>query len=230
MVTRSSKPPPIDQKVLEAVTTGYYSQLLTAGSTGRARAQAAYTVASATAAALVAAGVLTGISTFPAWVQFFGWMAVVAWLFTAAVFMWISRKAPPFSLPPEGADLTARTFVEFALGEAVTDALQVEKELRQALISASIALVLTTVAFAAALLTAAATLPSTLFFTDDGQGWIATACPEAESTEHLFGGLESDTLDDSFVVLHKAAGFCLGKDVVLRIPRTFVESVRSPAL
>lgn len=226
MVTRPTARP--NPKAVEAIVEGYYSQLMTAGSTARERAQTAYTVASATAAAIVAAGVLTGISKFPSWVQLLGWLALGAWLVTAAIFMWISRKAPLHTNPSGRAK--EQTFLAFAIDEAVDDATKVEKELRRALTGASVALLLTALAIALALLTPAQpqTVPATLFLKEDSQGLAANLCPKAETSTNLFGALESDSLGDAFVVLHRDAGFCRNHSVVLRIPRGVITAVRSP--
>jgi hypothetical protein len=65
--------------VRDAVVNAYYPRALAVPDAARSRAQAAYTIASAIAAALVAAGVFGNLDQRPELVQGLGVAALVGW-------------------------------------------------------------------------------------------------------------------------------------------------------
>src|SRR5437588_326206 len=85
----------IDDKVVDATLNAYYPALIASADAARARAQVAYTIASATAAALVAAGVLTNIAAAPFWVRLLGTASLIAWITVAALFMFVVMRVRP---------------------------------------------------------------------------------------------------------------------------------------
>src|SRR5262245_38789422 len=132
-MTDPTDTPMIDPKALETITTEFYTQILSASKDARARAQNAYTIASATAAALVAAGLFAHIRDYPDIVQFLGVAALAIWLLAAGVYLWIARQAPQ---PPDEkvieqwktkGGLTKENFVQYALDTTATLAKDVEK-------------------------------------------------------------------------------------------------------
>lgn len=145
---------PFPTGVRDAVVTAYYPRALGAPDTARSRAQAGYTVASAVAAALIAAGVLSGIDKRPVLVQGLGLTALVLWMITALLFMW-AVSAPVRVV--EGDQPTADAFVTTALSNAKLERDEVDKRQRAARIASVAAVLLTLAAFVTALL-----LPSDL--------------------------------------------------------------------
>jgi hypothetical protein len=200
---------PVDQKALETITTAYYTQVLSSPKDARTRAQSAYTIASATAGALVTAGLLTGIGDYPAIVQILGAAALAAWLFAAGAYLWVSRDVPqPLDAEvlrefKEKGGLTAANFVEFALDSTTALAKSVEDRLRLALLSTSAALALTLLAFAAALLWSppADTAAATLIVTEEAAKSMQGACEGLITGQAIQGDLDISSLSDDFLKL-----------------------------
>lgn len=105
-----TEPDHVDSEALKTIVGAVYPAMLSEPTTVRARAQTAYTIASAIAAALVTAGVVAKIKEFPAVVQVFGVLAVATWLLAAGLFINISRRVT--KIPRTDDDLlTAEVFV-----------------------------------------------------------------------------------------------------------------------
>src|SRR6476620_3952112 len=73
--------------VVSAIIDAYYPLVVSLPEKARSRAQAAYGVASAIAAALVALGIFGKVGERPLAVQVLGLIALCAWLVTALLFM-----------------------------------------------------------------------------------------------------------------------------------------------
>ena len=97
-----------DEEVRRALVDAYYRRLLDQPEAARRRAQAAYVIASAVAAAVLAAGALGKLEREHEVVQVLGPCVLVAWLVTAGLFLW--AVAVPYSAQlPE----TVKGFSEF---------------------------------------------------------------------------------------------------------------------
>jgi hypothetical protein len=98
------------------VISAYYPAAVTAADVARDRAQRAYGVSSAIAAALATAGFFAGIAERPWQVQIAGGAALTLWLLTACTFMYtVGASAKPHREPePDSAD----AFVRSALARA----------------------------------------------------------------------------------------------------------------
>ena len=146
----------IDDKVVDATLNAYYPAILASVDSARSRSQVAYTIASATAAALITAGVLSHIQLYSIFIQVAGGLALAAWLLAAALFMRVSKKVePPEQRPPrttgETEWLDAGPFVIRALETARETANKIDERLGGAILTVYIALALTVLSFALAL-------------------------------------------------------------------------------
>lgn len=81
---KANEPP---EDAVKAVVAGYYTRGLGAVDRSRQRAERGYTIASAIAAALVAAGLLTHLEDRPIVVQVLALLGLSLWLATALLFM-----------------------------------------------------------------------------------------------------------------------------------------------
>lgn len=245
----------VNQKALEAIISGHYGRALAEPVNARARAQWAYTVASATAAALVTAGILSDLPSYPWPVKVLGVLALSAWVVTAGLFMRVARiveiehrregkeviteaggeLAPQpgpakenqeHQTPPERL-LGAKEFAFKALRRADDEASAIDQRLGEATGASWIALILTVLAFLAVLLFPlhAETVSARLVLTDEGQATLEAVC-DAEVAS-LEGELEEGTLGEDFAVVRVAAGECTTEETTVLLAPKQVEAVVS---
>ena len=107
------------KEVRTAVSGAFYPRALAAADTARTRAQSGYTIASAVAAALVAAGILTDICDQQLPIQVLALLSIAAWVVTAILFMW--SVAVPVELALPAVLPSADAFVDAVLGNARTE-------------------------------------------------------------------------------------------------------------
>jgi len=134
--------------VRDAVVAAYYPRALASPDSARSRAQAGYTIASAIATALVAAGVLGNIESQTGVVQSFGLSALIMWMVTAWFYM--SSVSVPVRVV-EGLRLTEETFVSTALSNAKVERDEVDRRQGRARFVSFLAVLLTLTTFIAAL-------------------------------------------------------------------------------
>jgi hypothetical protein len=133
--------------VRDAVVSAYYPRALASPDSARSRAQAGYTIASAIAAALVAAGVLSEIDSQPGVIQILGLGALTLWMATAWLYM--SAVSVPVRVI-EGLQLTEDEFVGTALSNAKIERDEVDRRQRRARWVSFAAVLLTLATFVAA--------------------------------------------------------------------------------
>jgi hypothetical protein len=138
----------IPPAVRDAIVTAYYPRALSSPDSARSRAQAGYTIASAIAAALVAAGVLGDIESQRTVVQALGLSAIILWMTTAWFYM-LAVSVPVRVV--EGLRLTEDAFVDTTLRNAKAERNEVDLRQRRARLASFGAVLLTVVAFATAL-------------------------------------------------------------------------------
>jgi hypothetical protein len=138
----------IPPAVRDAIVAAYYPRALSSPDAARSRAQAGYTIASAIAAALVAAGVLGDVESQGAVVQALGLSAIILWMTSAWLYM--LAVAVPVRLV-EGLRLTEDAFVDTTLSNAKAERDEVDLRQGRARLASFGAVLLTVVAFAAAL-------------------------------------------------------------------------------
>lgn len=93
------KPVKRDDDVRKTVVDAYYRKLLDAPEAARRRAQAAYAITAAVAAALVTAGAFAGLAREPLSVRILGPLALVAWLVAAGLY--IRAVGTPYEDPKQ---------------------------------------------------------------------------------------------------------------------------------
>jgi MFS family permease len=136
--------------VAAAVVDAFYRRMLSAPDLARQRAQVAYTIAGAVAAALVAAGAVADLGAKPWWFQVLGAVALVAWLVTAGLFVW--AVALPYSAEAPEKIKGRAEFVQFALDDHATEQFHIDRRQAMALSAGTVAAGLTVIAIALVLL------------------------------------------------------------------------------
>lgn len=137
----------ITAELHKAVIGSWYPLILASPYAAATRAQSAFTVSTFAASALLATGVLTGISSRPPIVQWLGATAFVLWLITAALFLRVSTTSPSVEASSQ-TKVTVDEFVTMALGAARGDAKQVAQGTRAATMCAMLAMAASVAAFA----------------------------------------------------------------------------------
>jgi hypothetical protein len=109
------------------------------------------------------------------------------------------------------------------------DISEIDRRLADALRATKAALALTVLTFAAVLVfPAQPTAQATIDLTDEGIAAVDEVCEQ--SMTQVSGELQTDTLDDDFVVVEVPAGDCDPENsTVLRIPPKQVEAISSEA-
>jgi len=181
------------------------------------RAQGAYTIAGAVAAAIVAAGVVGHIAAASWPVQVLGVVALAAWLITAWLF--IQAVAAPGRARPTGQPDDATAFVKEVFELVDRERETIETWLRRAFISTFVALALT---FASVVIALAVPRPSSevhgrLSLTGEGRSAIDTLC--RRSPDVVAGSVDPATLGDAFTVLRLDAGTCGSRPYEVRLAR-----------
>lgn len=219
----------IDEKTLDVIIQAYFPRFLAEPDNARTRAQTAYTIASATAAALVAAGALGDIQSYAWPVEVLGLLAVLGWVWAAYRFMKVTREVTRRRKETVEAvrDSTPGKWAKDVLARVRADIREIDARLADALWATKAALIFTVLAFAAVLLfPAQPTRDATVALTDEGNAAVGEACSESVTT--LSGELQLGSLDDDYVVIEVPAGACQADESVeVRIPPAQVEAVVS---
>jgi hypothetical protein len=224
----------------KTVVDAYYPSVVAAGSTARARAQNAYAVAAAIATALVAAGAFTGITDRSWWVKIFGFLAVMAWIATALIFMLAiggrvreryTIGEGPLTVEMLGAtELTPANaaLVEAVLANAKQESDAVSSTIGKGWICACVASVLTLTTFAMVGKLddhSAGDHVAWIALSKQGQAALAAACPLRKNPDQLtmiIGRLNFDSLKGSFAKFTVAPNECrpasAGHDVTIELP------------
>jgi hypothetical protein len=213
--------------VRDAVVSAYYARVMTSSDAARVRAQAAYGIASAIAAAVVAAGLFGDLDERPAGVQVVAVAALAAWLIAAALFLHTVSSPFDISLQPQTGE---EAFVNAALDAIRSERARIDAWQRKAQLASAIAALVTVVAFVAALRTdhARAERTATVAITAAGAATLKAACGRAPAI--LVGKVSEASLREQFVQLALEPGVCGRDSVDVVIPRSEVLALafRSP--
>lgn len=213
-------PTSVDPEALKTIVGAVYPAMLSEPTTVRTRAQSAYTAASATAAALVTAGIVVDLSELATSVQVAGSVAIGLWFLAAALFINISRRV--VAIPKGDGDLlTADEFVQKSLQVAVDESAALEKRLLWAACASWAAIAVTAVALLFALVDRPAEPAdpvATVALTTGGRASVQAACPAASSpiASTVTGELDLATLESDYAVVRNVEG-CGDDHVTLRI-------------
>jgi MFS family permease len=209
--------------VRTAVVGAYYPRAVAAADAARTRAQSAYAIASAVAAALVAAGILTDIGDRPEWVQILGLAALAAWLVTAVLFMAAVAEPVQLTLPARLPD--ADHFIDAVLENVRQERAALEGRLGPAIVGTKIAVLLTVVAFLLVLFVPeeATTTNVSVVLNDKGAASIEALCGTSAIT--VTGQVDLSTLAEKYVPVTLNAESCGGQSMTVRLPQRYVVAV-----
>jgi hypothetical protein len=211
----------IPTDVRDAVVRAYYPRALAVPDGARSRAQAAYGIAAAIAAALVTAGVFGDLDKRPGLVQAIGILALVAWLVAAGLYL--AAVSLPF-VPATATQRSTQAFVTAAVDAAQTERDRVDHWQKKAGVASGVAALLTVVAFVAALVdTPTDSKAATVTLGDKAKAAVAAACGNVPDL--VTGSVSADGLEKEFVQIKVDKGVCGDKDVVVAVPRGQVQAV-----
>ena len=225
-------PPPADRTSADALKTvveAYYQRGVEAADRERDRAERGYTIASAVAGALVAAGVFGDFEDKPNVVKALGLSALFVWVVVALLYVW--AVAVPTSDLPRPASGGWNTPGEFMAAVSM----QVKKD-RDDIRSRARAAVLTTIG--AVLLTFAALITGVTQRTNTTQAATVSLDPKAlqalapickPTNSTLSGNIDPHALEKDFVTITVAAGSCQGQGAeALDLPRSAITGISVP--
>jgi hypothetical protein len=201
--------------VVKAVVERYYTRGLDVVDRARQRAERGYTIASAIAAALVAAGLLTHLEERPTVVQVLALLGFSLWLIAALLFMFAVALKVNVNEPAGYA-----TWREFIAGIAQ----QLRDELRIINIRLLRAVVVTTTAAAVTVAAlcygvaepgGAAPVRARVELTAQGDTAMTKLC--GHRVGFIYATVDPDTLDDAVVELKLPAGECGPAATVARV-------------
>jgi MFS family permease len=202
----------LPDEVRSAVIGSYYPRQIATADSARSRAQAAYTVASGIALAILAAGVFTDIAHQRVLVRYLAAGTVALWLLTAFAFLLAVGGPPP---PHQGTDIESESeFVRHVLSTARSERDWVDSRLRLAYWPTAAAMVLTVVTFVAAATSRVSESSARIVLTQRGLGYVAQFCPEAGL--RLRGGVDLSSLSDPWVFVRMKPSVC-GTESELRL-------------
>jgi hypothetical protein len=179
-----------------------------AAESARNRAQSAWAISSAAAAALVAGGVLTNAAERPWWAGLLGLLAIGTWLVTAFLFISaVSGIGPGDAISQVVGFLGRRRETGHEVGpgvrepEAIARALRVDEQLRNAYLATLVALIVTLAALVANLVSSVVPthLEGEMTVTQAALDSVQTICPSADTL--LNGKIEKASLTREFVVI-----------------------------
>jgi MFS family permease len=211
----------IPTDVRNAVVAAYYPRALSVPDSARARAQAGYGIASAIAAALVAAGVFANLGEAAGLVQTLGVAALVAWLVAAGLFL--VAVSSPFQAASRTQD-SVDAFVNAALDAAQNERTKIDKWQKRAGLASGVAAILTVAALVAALVdTPSSRQAGTIDLTAKGLAAVEAVC--GTKPTHITGSVSPDDLEKNFVSLTLDKGVCGSEVLVVSLPRGQIQAV-----
>jgi hypothetical protein len=215
--------PEIAPAARDAVIEAYYPTALQAAEAARNRAQSAYTIASAVAAAIVAGGIFGDIGDQPVGVQVLGVVTLAAWLLAAILF--IQAITGSVEAPESGEQEDVDAFVRAAVNNVSSERKTVSDRQGRAYGITLVAIVLTLSLIVTLLVVEpeSQSIAATVSVTPAGTDAVKSACPDARSMVH--GELDPDTLGSAFVTVMADAGVCGDQSVAVRLPRSSILAV-----
>lgn len=213
--------PQVDDRVADEVVKAYYPTVVSSGDAARTRAQTAYTIASAVATAIIAAGIFGGIEDQSTGVKVLAVMALVAWLVAAGLFMFaVAGQVTP---PNSGEEPDGSAFVRAVIGNAHAERRAVAERSERAMGASVVAMAITLVAVLATWLTPAKSTKAhgAVALTPRGARQVAALCEQAE-TKVVNGSFDPGKLAEPFVVVELDDGSCSGTARTVRLRKATV--------
>ena len=221
---------PAFAKAMEAIVTSYYTRGVEAADRERARAERAYTIASAIAAVLVAAGVFGDLDERSTGVQLLGLLGLALWIAAAAGFVWAVAYPTPELPTPERRGWDTAQELAYALADHVkSDKAEVRRRERLAFMATAGAVAATLLAVVVAVLgtDTSTTREGTLSLRASGAATVAALCNERGNT--ITGDIDTATLEEPFVSISVDSSACPESGArTLQIARGQVRGVAYP--
>jgi hypothetical protein len=215
---------PLPDSVVDATVGAYYPQAVAEPAAARARAQSGYTTAGAIAAALTAAGLLSGLGQQRMVVQITGYAALGAWLGCALLFLRaIATAAAPVGAGTSGSSDSAEAFVTEILRRSKAERDQVVARTTWAIRLAFAAVALT---FAAIVLgftigeDNGGDVAGRVVLTSGGRSAVAAACGAAPDS--IAAVMDEHALDKATVRLRLPSGCPGQRPATLLLPKAAV--------
>jgi hypothetical protein len=201
--------------VTSAIVDAYYPWVLSLPDTARSRAQAAYGVASAIAAVLVALGIFGKLGERPLAVQALGLLALCAWLSTALLFMRAVSASVEKTEVTEYRD--ANAFAAAVVNASQRERMNIDNRLKPALGAAVAAAVITVIALGAIVRVPATvqSVAATVNLSKAGQQRVAAICGRPLRT--VQGRLREASLRERFITITVDPAGCQGQRVRLHL-------------
>jgi hypothetical protein len=216
----------VDDRVVVEVLKAYYPAALTAADSARRRAQAAYTIASAVAAAIVAAGVFGNVDEARTAVKVLGVCSLVTWLLAAAGYMW--AVAGTVTGLESGDQPDGSSFVRAALNNVRAERKSVAFWSLLAQITTLVAIALTGIAIGIAVFNPPdpEKRVATLILSGRGQVSVERLCGRAG--RKVTGTLRTKSLSEIFVAIDVSPRRCPRSAGKVQIRRSDVIGVVDP--
>ncbi len=212
---------PLPESVIDAVISAYYPQALAEARAARSRAQNGYAITGAIAAALTAAGLLSGLGQRLPAVQITGYVALAAWFGCALLFL----RAVATAAAPAGSGSTD------SRDAFVTEILRRSKSERDSVVARTtwairLAVLAVGLTFAAIVLGFALDddhghdITGRVALTSSGRGAVTAACGAA--TDSVTATMDEHALDKATVRLRLPSGCPGQRPATLLLPKSAV--------
>jgi hypothetical protein len=202
----------IDDSVVQEVVKDYYAAAVSSADAARTRAQNGYTIASAIAAAIVAAGVFGGIDDARTLVKIIGVLALLAWLTVAGLFMY--AVAGNVRGLETGEQSDASSFVRVVIGNVreVRGAINARSQAAQ--IATVFAIILTVAGIAIALFwPPTSKFNGTISLSPIGVKQVDILCG-THVPKRILVSLSASDLDNTFVPIQLMGRACNGGSII----------------
>jgi MFS family permease len=216
---------PIDNRVVDEVVKNYYAAAVNSADAARTRAQNGYAIASAIAAAIVAAGLLGGIDDARSSVKVLAVLAFVAWMTVAGLFMY--AVAGNVSDLNTGEKPDAASFVRAVIANVREVRAAINARSGAAQVGVVIASILTVAAVVVALIFPPDSKSNgTILLTPVGAREVAGFC-KISPPRRLSGSFEAGDLNHQFVAIELEDEACKGTST-LRVKRSSIVAISEP--
>jgi hypothetical protein len=232
-VTPDVPTPPADNTsndALKTVVENYYKRGVEAADRERDRAERGYTIASAIAAALVAAGVFGHLDEKSDLVKALGLAALFAWVCAAMLFVWaVSAPTAELAKPAGGGWTTAGEFMAAVSSQAERDRNEIRRRARTATLTTLVAIAITFAAFSFGVTEKAGPGPqhAMIGLSLEGRRALVTVCTTGLPTQ-ITGMVDVGSLEENVVAIKLDPNVCSEEAVDVEVPRRYVLAVSLP--
>ena len=216
----------VNDVVVQEVVKAYYPSVLASADAARSRAKDAYTIASAVAAAIVAAGVFGDFANQTRGTKAFAVAALLGWLIAAALFIYaVGGSTKPKS---SGEQPDASSFVRAAINNASEERRSVIKRVGRAQAMTVVAILVTVAAIGWAIFDTAtpAHKVGRIVLTPAGTDALAPMC--GASVHVLKGSFDPDKLGSAYLEVTLRGKGCGSASVDLHLRKADIAGAAIP--